>query len=83
MNPGFNHYVEITTRIRSGRSFCEFLASGGTVWDQSEDGGPWRNVTAEAMQRERRKVEALERVRLRLYPDLAGEDVSPALYSSH
>ncbi|WP_086994530.1 hypothetical protein [Rhizobium sullae] len=82
MDHRFNHYVEITSRIRSGRSFCEFIASGGMVWDQPA-GASWRNVTIEVMERERRNVEELERIRLRLYPDLAAEDVSPPLYNSH
>jgi hypothetical protein len=73
-------YVEITSRIRSSRRYCEFLASGGTVWDQPA-GLDWQNVTAEVFARERKKVEQLENVRLRLYPDLAEEEISPPLYS--
>jgi hypothetical protein len=80
MDHRFNQYVEITTRIRSGRRFCEFLASGGTVWDQPP-GSSWRNVTIETMERERQKVRELEGLRARLYPDLAAEDVAPPLYS--
>ncbi len=78
MNPRTNYYIEITTRILAGRGFCEFLASGGTVWDQP-CGSDWRNVTSEMMVRERLKVEELERMRCRLYPELAGEDVSPPI----
>lgn len=76
-----NYYIEITTRIRAGRGFCEFLASGGTVWDQPR-GADWRNVTSEMIARERRKVEELERIRSRLYPEFADDDMSPPLYEN-
>jgi hypothetical protein len=33
-----SYYIEITTRLRSVRSFCEFLSSGGTVGVASADG---------------------------------------------
>jgi hypothetical protein len=79
MNDRLNRYVEITSRIKCGRRFCEFLESGGTVWDQPA-GSSWRNVTAEAMEKERRTVERLERVRSQLYPDLVVKEVTP-LYS--
>jgi hypothetical protein len=75
MNDRLNRYVEISTRIKCGRRFCEFLESGGTVWEQPA-GSSWRNVTAEAIERERRTVERLERVRSRLYPDLLVKEVT-------
>lgn len=75
MNDRLNRYVEITSRINCGRRFCEFLESGGTVWDQPV-GSSWRNVTAEAIERERLTVERLERVRSRLYPDLIVKEVT-------
>ncbi|QPB22745.1 hypothetical protein [Rhizobium sp. 007] len=71
-----NHYVELSSRLRSAQAFCEFLASGGRVWDQP-DGTAWRDVTAETVQRELPKVRALETLRRQLYPDVAAEDGSP------
>jgi hypothetical protein len=68
-----NHYVELSSRLRSAQAFCEFLASGGRVWDQP-DGAAWRDVTAEAEKRELQKVRALETLRRQLYPDVAAED---------
>ena len=73
------HYVEITTRIRSLRNFCEFLTTA-VIRDQPE-GAPWRDITAAMMERERYELGQLERLRSRLYPDLSEEDISPPLYS--
>lgn len=70
------HYLEISSRIRSRKNFCEFLACGGSVWDKP-NGSAWRNVTVDVMERERRTIEQLECVRSRLYPDMAAEEAPP------
>lgn len=74
MDQRTSHYVEISGRIASGKRFCEFLASGGKVWQQPSE-TVWRDVTIEVMERERTRLDELERVRSLLYPDLADEDV--------
>ncbi|SCB61149.1 hypothetical protein GA0061105_11588 [Rhizobium aethiopicum] len=78
-----DRYVEITARLRSVRSFCDFLSQGGTVRVASSDGGPYKDVTAVLLERNRREAEALARTRRHLYPDLADEEVAPPLYSHH
>ncbi|MBX4958673.1 hypothetical protein [Rhizobium lentis] len=78
-----DRYVEITTRLRSVRSFCDFLSQGGAVRIASSDGGPWKDVTAALLERNRREAEALARTRRHLYPEFADEDVAPPLYSRH
>lgn len=83
MNADDNRYVEITTRLRSVQSFCQFLAHGGTVRIAQSDGAPYQDVTESVLQRHRLEVEALERTRRQLFPDRAAEDVSPTLYSQH
>ncbi|EJC83608.1 hypothetical protein Rleg4DRAFT_6644 [Rhizobium leguminosarum bv. trifolii WSM2297] len=82
--PGHDdRYVEITTRLRSVRSFCEFLSQGGTVRVALSDGAPYKDVTAVLLERNRKEAEALDRVRRQLYPDLVDEEVAPPLYSRH
>ncbi|PDT34121.1 hypothetical protein CO671_22080 [Rhizobium sp. M10] len=78
-----DRYIEITTRLRSMRSFCDFLSQGGTVRVALSDGEPFNDVTALLLERNRREAEALARTRRQLYPDLADEDVTPPLYSRH
>jgi hypothetical protein len=68
-------YIELSGRIASCARFCEFLASGGRVLDRGHDAG-WRDVTAEVLERERRKVDELEQVCRLLYPELASYDVN-------
>ncbi|MGV1761839.1 hypothetical protein ACQZ6F_32950 [Rhizobium sp. A22-96] len=82
--PGDDHrYVEMTTRLRSLRSFCDFLANGGVVRIAQADGSPFEDVTAIQLQRSSQEAEALARMRRKLFPELADEDVSPSLYSSN
>jgi hypothetical protein len=71
MNVIFDNYVDITGRIKSGKRYCAFLASEGSVWDQPEGGGPWRNITEDALRREQHVIAFLERLRMRLYPERA------------
>ncbi|MBX4897869.1 hypothetical protein [Rhizobium bangladeshense] len=78
-----DRYVEITTRLRSVRSFCDFLSQGGTVRVALSDGGAYKDITAVLLERNRREAEALARTRRYLYPDLADEEVAPPLYSHH
>lgn len=73
MDQRTSHYVEISGRIASGKRFCEFLASGGKVWQQP-DAKVWRDVTVEVMERESRRLRELEHTRSLLYPDLASEE---------
>lgn len=81
MSQDDNHYVEITTRLRSVRSFCDFLSSGGTVGVAAENGSRYGDVTSDLLTRKRKEAEALDRMRRQLFPDRADEDVSPALYT--
>ncbi|SEI12342.1 hypothetical protein SAMN05216228_102467 [Rhizobium tibeticum] len=83
MNADENRYVEITTRLRSVKSFCDFLSGGGVVRIAQSDSGPYQDVTAALLQRHRQEAEALERTRRSLFPDRADEDVRPSLYSRH
>ncbi|MBB3660420.1 hypothetical protein FHX15_005689 [Rhizobium sp. BK650] len=76
-----SYYIEITTRLRSVRSFCEFLSSGGTVGVASGDGLRYGDVTTELLARTRKEAETLARIRRQLFPDRADEEVSPALYT--
>ncbi|MBY4590206.1 MULTISPECIES: hypothetical protein [Rhizobium] len=78
-----DRYIEITTRLRSVRSFCDFLSQGGIVRVALKDGAPYKDVTAVLLERNRREAEALDRTRRRLYPDLSDEEVMPPLYSRH
>ena len=78
-----DRYVEITTRLRSVQSFCDFLSQGGTVRVALSDGGPYKDVTAALLERKRREAETLSRTRRHLYPELADEEVAPPLYSHH
>jgi hypothetical protein len=68
MNYRTNQYVEISGEIESKKRFCEFLVSGGKVLDLPSE--TWRDVTVQVMDRERRTIAELERVRSVLYPDL-------------
>lgn len=76
-----SYYIEITTRLRSVRSFCDFLSSGGTVGVASADGSRYGDVTTDLLARTRKEAEALDRMRRQLFPDRADEEVSPALYT--
>ncbi|MGO4197891.1 hypothetical protein AB4Z13_21285 [Rhizobium sp. YAF28] len=76
-----SYYIEITTRLRSVRSFCDFLSSGGTVGVASADGSRYGDVTTDLLARTRKEAEALDRIRRQLFPDRADEEVSPALYT--
>lgn len=76
-----SYYIEITTRLRSVRSFCDFLSSGGTVGVASADGKRYGDVTPDLLARTRKEAEALDRIRRQLCPERADEDVSPALYT--
>ena len=76
-----NYYIEITTRLRSVRSFCDFLSTGGTVGVAPADGSRYGDVTTDLLARTRREAEALDRMRRQLFPERADEDVSPALYT--
>ncbi|PDT02794.1 hypothetical protein [Rhizobium chutanense] len=78
-----DRYIEITTRLRSVRSFCDFLSQGATVRVALSDGTPYKDVTAVLLERNRREAEALDRMRRRLYPEFADEEVMPPLYSRH
>ncbi|OWV72600.1 hypothetical protein ATY76_07205 [Rhizobium sp. R339] len=78
-----DRYVEITTRLRSVQSFCDFLSQGATVRVALSEGAPYRDVTSALLERNRREAEALARTRRQLYPELADEDVMPPLYSRH
>ncbi|MBB4234641.1 hypothetical protein [Rhizobium esperanzae] len=78
-----DRYIEITTRLRSVRSFCDFLSQGATVCVGLSDGTPYKDVTAVLLERNRREAEALDRMRRRLYPQFADEEVMPPLYSRH
>lgn len=78
-----DRYVEITTRLRSVQSFCDFLSQGGTVRIAPAEGASYKDVTAVLLERNRREAEALARTRRQLYPELADEDVTPPLYSRH
>jgi hypothetical protein len=73
--------IEITTRLRSVRSFCDFLSSGGTVGVASADGSRYGDVTTDLLARTRKEADALDRMRRQLFPDRADEEVSPALYT--
>lgn len=61
-------YIEISGRIASSARFCEFLGEGGKVFNSANDAG-WRDVTSGVLQRERRKIVELERIRRLLHPD--------------
>lgn len=76
-----SYYIEITTRLRSVRSFCDFLSSGGTVGVAPADGLRYGDVTTDLLARTRKEAEALDRMRRQLFPDRADEEVSPALYT--
>jgi len=76
-----SYYIEITTRLRSVRSFCDFLSSGGTVGVASADGSRYGDVTTDLLARTRKEADALDRMRRQLFPDRADEEVSPALYT--
>jgi hypothetical protein len=76
-----SYYIEITTRLRSVRSFCDFLSSGGTVGVAQSDGLRYGDVTTDLLARTRKEAEALDCIRRRLFPDRADEDVTPALYT--
>ena len=78
-----DRYVEITTRLRSVQSFCDFLAQGATVRVALSDGAPYKDVTSVLLERNRREAEALARTRRQLYPEFADEDVTPLLYGCH
>jgi len=78
-----NHYIELTTRLRSIEAFCDFLSHGGSVRTAASDGAPFRDATVELYQRQRREADALKRERNLLYPQLADEDFQPPLYTSH
>lgn len=78
-----DRYVEITTRLRSVQSFCDFLSQGATVRVALAEGAPYNDVTSVLLERNRREAEALARTRRQLYPELADEDVMPPLYSRH
>ncbi|PDT15199.1 hypothetical protein CO670_19470 [Rhizobium sp. J15] len=78
-----DRYVEITTRLRSVQSFCDFLSQGATVRVALSEGAPYKDVTSALLDRNRREAEALARTRRQLYPELADEDVMPPLYSRH
>ncbi|ARQ13970.1 hypothetical protein NXC12_PE00375 (plasmid) [Rhizobium etli] len=78
-----DRYVEITTRLRSVRSFCDFLSQGGTVRVAVSESEPYKDVTAVLLERNRREAESLARTRRHLYPELADEEVAPPLYSHH
>lgn len=67
-------YVELSGRIASCERFCEFLDGGGKVLDRAGD-ALWRDVTADALTRERRKVRRLERLRRMLYPEIETQDL--------
>ena len=76
-----SYYIEITTRLRSVRSFCDFLSSGGTVGVAPADGSRYGDVTSDLLARTRKDAETLDRMRRQLFPDRADEEVSPALYT--
>jgi hypothetical protein len=71
-----DYYIEITGRIASSTQFCEFLDAGGKVLDAANDAA-WRDVTFEVLQRERRRIGELERIRRLLYPDLDTGELGP------
>ncbi|MBB3539334.1 MULTISPECIES: hypothetical protein [unclassified Rhizobium] len=81
MNADENRYIEITTRLRSAQSFCEFLAHGGTVRIAQSDGAPFHDVSHRLLQQHRLEVEALKRARRQLFPDRVDDDINPCLYS--
>ncbi|MGO4437613.1 hypothetical protein [Rhizobium sp. RAF56] len=76
-------YVELTTRLRSVESFCDFLAHGGRVRIAATEGAPFADVTPEILLRQRREADKLRRTRRHLFPERADEDFQVALYSSH
>lgn len=76
-----SYYIEITTRLRSMRSFCDFLSSGGTVGVAQSEGLRYGDVTADLLARTRKEAEALDRMRRQLFPDHVDEEVSPKLYT--
>ncbi len=76
-----SYYIEITTRLRSVRSFCDFLSSGGTVGVAQSDGLRYGDVTTDLLARTRKEAETLDRMRRQLFPERADEDVSPSLYT--
>lgn len=78
-----NYYIEITTRLRSMRSFCDFLSSGGTVGVAQSEGLRYGDVTADLLARTRDEAEALDRMRRQLFPDRVDEEVSPKLYTRY
>lgn len=78
-----DRYVEITTRLRSVQSFCDFLSQGAIVRVALSEGAPYNDVTSALLERNRREAETLARTRRQLYPELADEEVMPPLYSRH
>ena len=76
-----DRYVEITSQLRSVKSFCDFLSKGGTVRVAQSDGGPYSDVTADILGRQRCEFQRLQRMREQLFPERAGEDFEPGLYS--
>jgi len=78
-----DYYNEITTRLRAVRSFCDFLARGGSVRVASTDTAPFIDVTSDVLNRNRAEAERLDALRRQLFPDRADEDIAPPLYSRH
>jgi len=78
-----DYYIEITTRLRSVQSFCDFLSRGGSVRVASTDAAPFTDVTADLLNRNRAEEERLTALRRHLFPDRADEDVAPPLYDHH
>jgi len=78
-----DEYVEITTRLRAVRSFCDFLAHGGTVRVAAADASPFIDITEDLLRRKRDEAEKLASIRQQRFPEHAEEDAAPPLYDHH
>jgi hypothetical protein len=78
-----HRYVEMTARLKSLQSFCDFLSNGGVVWIAQTEGSPFLDVTRCQLQKARQEVETLKRRRRQLFGDQADEDDTAIPYRSH